>query len=109
MIAPRFLRDNALQGLAWVAAGYGGPGLRPETITEARAMAQGLVTRDKAARMVAWFARHMIDLEAPAARRGAPEYPSPGVVAHALWGGRSRRASVRAQRWASYATGRQAS
>lgn len=108
VIAPRFLRDNALQGLAWVAAGYGGPGLRPETITEARAMAAGLVTRDKAARMVAWFARHMIDLDAPAARRGAPEYPSPGVVAHALWGGGSRRKSVRAQRWASYETGRQA-
>jgi hypothetical protein len=64
-------------------------------------MVQGTVTREKAARMVAWFARHRIDLDAPAARAGSPGYPSPGVVAHALWGGGSRSKSAQAQRWAS--------
>lgn len=64
-------------------------------------MAAGHVSADKRQRMVAWFARHRPDLDAPAARVGAPGYPSHGVVAHALWGGGSRTTSARAARWAA--------
>jgi hypothetical protein len=38
-------------------------------------------------RMVAFFDRHEIDLEAPAARPGHPNYPSAGRIAWLLWGG----------------------
>jgi len=50
--------------------------------------------------MAAWFARHMVDLNAPAAKPGNDKFPSPGVVAHALWGGGSRTSSMRAMNWA---------
>jgi hypothetical protein len=46
-------------------------------------------------RMVAYFDRHEIDLEAPAARRGASGYPSAGRIAWLLWGGDSGRAWAR--------------
>lgn len=46
-------------------------------------------------RMVAYFDRHEIDLRAPAARRGAPGYPSAGRIAWLLWGGDSGRAWAR--------------
>ena len=46
-------------------------------------------------RMVEYFDRHEIDLEAPAARRGAPGYPSAGRIAWLLWGGDSGRAWAR--------------
>jgi HK97 family phage prohead protease len=63
-------------------------------------MARGNVSEEKAARMAAWFARHMVDLDAPAANPDHPDYPSPGVVAHALWGGGNRTQSERAMAWA---------
>lgn len=46
-------------------------------------------------RMVAYFDRHEIDLEAPAARRGHPNYPSAGRIAWLLWGGDSGRVWAR--------------
>jgi hypothetical protein len=46
-------------------------------------------------RMVAYFDRHEIDLEAPAARPGGPGYPSAGRIAWLLWGGDSGRAWAR--------------
>lgn len=101
MIVPKWMARNAAMGLAWVAAGHSGHGLQFSSIREARDMARGVVTREKCARMVGWFARHSIDLEAPAAKIGHPNYPSPGVVAHALWGGGSKIQSIHAQQWAA--------
>jgi hypothetical protein len=49
-------------------------------------MAEGNVTADKWARIAAWIPRHIGDLDAPAADPDHPDYPSPGVVAMALWG-----------------------
>jgi len=46
-------------------------------------------------RMVAYFERHEIDLEAPAAKRGNPGYPSAGYIAWLLWGGDASRAWAR--------------
>ena len=98
--APGWMRANARRGIEWVNEGEGGDGLTPQTMREARAMAGGSVSDDKAMRMAAWFARHMMDLDAPAATVGADGYPSPGVVAHALWGGGSKTDSKRAAAWA---------
>lgn len=46
-------------------------------------------------RMVAYFTRHEVDLEAPAAKRGNPGYPSAGYIAWLLWGGDAGRSWAR--------------
>lgn len=97
---PDWMRANARRGLAWVTDGKGGQGLQPATIREARSLADGTASNQKIRRMAAWFSRHMVDLDAPAATPGADGYPSPGVVAHALWGGGSKTSSQRAMTWA---------
>lgn len=97
---PDYIRENAEQGLRWHRDGLSGDGLVERTVREAAAMARGEVTEDKVRRMAAWFARHMSDLAAPSAKPGHPDYPSPGVVAHALWGGGTRDKSEQAMAWA---------
>jgi hypothetical protein len=97
---PAWMRNNARRGLKWHEEGKSGSGVVPATIREARDMAAGRVSTAKAKKMAAWFARHMVDLNAPSAKPGHPEYPSPGVVAHALWGGGSKSSSARAMAWA---------
>lgn len=97
--APGWMRDNFQRGLDWFEKGFGGDGLADSTIEEARAIAGGdLVSPDKAQRMAAWFARHMDDLN------GVPDDqdpPTPGMVAHALWGGWPKADSERAMEWAA--------
>ena len=94
---PAYMRAAARQGLKYYEEGLGGDGLVERTIREARAMANGNVTADKWVRLRAWIARHMDDLDSPDAKPGADGYPSPGVVAHLLWGsGPSKRAAQRA-------------
>ena len=97
---PGWMRRNARRGLAWYEQGLAGDGVVARTVREARDMAAGMVSEDKARRMAAWFARHMVDLNAPDADPQADNFPSPGVVAHALWGGGTRPESERAMRWA---------
>jgi hypothetical protein len=48
-------------------------------------------------RMVNYFLRHAVDLEAPAAQLGHPDYPSAGRIAWDLWGGAPGRAWARRQ------------
>lgn len=98
--APRWMARNAAQGLAWYEEGLAGDGVVQATIREARAMAAGTVSDAKARKMAAWFARHMTDLDSPDADPESENYPSPGVVAHALWGGGAKAESERALRWA---------
>lgn len=99
--APDYMRNAAEQGLKYLAEGYGGDGLTPKTIREARLMAQGEVSADKWVRVAAWIARHMDDLDAPAADSQNEGYPSAGVVAHLLWGsGPSKDSAVRAMDYA---------
>ena len=45
------------------------------------------VTPRTIARMVSYFARHEVDLDAPAAKRGNDGFPSAGYIAWQLWGG----------------------
>jgi HK97 family phage prohead protease len=100
---PAYMRAAARQGLRYYEEGKGGDGLVERTIREARAMAAGNVTADKWVRLRAWIARHLVDLDSPAAQPNSPDYPSAGVVAHLLWGsGPSKRS---AQRLLAYAEG----
>lgn len=84
--APEFMREAARQGLAWFEDGLAGDGVVARTVREARLMASGEVSLDKWVRISAWIARHLVDLDAPNADPESEGYPSPGVVAHALWG-----------------------
>jgi HK97 family phage prohead protease len=100
---PAYMRASARRGLEWHEAGLSGDGLMPATVREARAMADGSVTADKWVRIRAFLARHMVDFDAPAASPDSDRFPSPGVVAIALWGGGTTRRS--AQRAMDYASG----
>jgi HK97 family phage prohead protease len=102
LVAPAYMRAAARQGLRYHEQGLSGDGIVDRTITEARQMARGdALTPDKWVRTAAWIARHMADLDAPAANPEADGYPSPGVVAHLLWGsGPSKRAARRAMEYA---------
>ena len=98
---PAYMRAAARRGLRYYEDGLGGDGLTPKTVREARAMAAGNVTADKWVRIAAWIARHMDDLDAPAANPSNDDFPSAGVVAHLLWGsGVTKRAAERTMNYA---------
>jgi len=98
---PAYMKAAARQGLKYYEDGMAGDGLVERTVREARAMVNGTVTADKWVRLAAWIARHEADLDAPAANPDNEDYPSPGVVAHLLWGsGPSKRAAMRAKEYA---------
>lgn len=99
---PAYFRASARRGLEWYEQGLAGDGLVDRTVTEARAMARGVITADKWVRLRAWIARHLVDMDA-AASPGEDNYPTPGQVAMALWGGGATRAT--AQRALEYANG----
>jgi HK97 family phage prohead protease len=65
------------------------------------------VTADKWVRLRAWIARHLVDMDAPANTPGNDDYPGPGAVAMALWGGGgSKRSAERALAYADGVVGR---
>lgn len=98
---PAYMRAAARQGLKYHEEGLSGDGLRPQTVREARAMAAGNVSQEKWVRLAAWIARHLGDLDSPAAKPDNDDYPSAGVVAHLLWGsGPSKRSAQRALSYA---------
>ena len=84
---PEYVQEAARRGLEFNRAGRGGDGLTDQTIREARLMADGSVSDDKAVRTSAWAARHAVDLEASQNNDpDDPEFPGAGAVAHYLWG-----------------------
>ena len=83
---PAYIRAAAERGLEFYEDGRGGSGLVERTIHEARAMARGEISEDKVIRVAAWAARHEPDLRAEGARPGEDGFPTPGAVAHYLWG-----------------------
>jgi HK97 family phage prohead protease len=104
---PTYMQAAAVRGLQYYSEGLAGDGVTDQTIREARAMARGEVSADKWVRIAAWIARHMPDLDAPAADPDSDDYPSPGVVAHLLWGsGPSKEAAERALTYAEGVVGR---
>jgi len=100
---PAYMRASARRGLEWHAEGLSGDGLLDRTVREARALEQGSVTAEKWVRLRAFLARHMVDFDAPAASPNHESFPSPGVVAIALWGGGTTKRS--AERASDYAEG----
>lgn len=98
---PAYMRAAARRGLEYYEEGKGGDGLVDQTIADARAMASGEVTERKWRLIAPWIARHLVDLDSPAAQPDSPEYPSAGVVAMLLWGApANRRGAERAQAYA---------
>ena len=83
---PSYIREAASQGVEYHEEGLSGDGVVPRTVSEARAMARGEVSEDKVVRASAWAARHRPDLDADGARPDEDGYPTPGAVAHLLWG-----------------------
>ena len=83
---PAYMVAAARKGLEWYTDGLAGDGLTAKTVREARDMVAGTVSADKWVRIAAWISRHLVDLDAPDADPQADNYPSAGVVAHALWG-----------------------
>ena len=85
---PAYIQSAAEKGLGYYADGLGGDGLVEQTISDARDLAGGSVSDEKARRMIAWIARHRVDWE------GVPQNsdesnencPGPGAVAALLWG-----------------------
>lgn len=100
---PSYVSKNASRGLE-LRSKYGGGGLTPKTIREARLMSRGEVSDSKVIRMSAWFLRHESDLESPKANaylRGETDRPTAGQVAWLLWGGDlGKENRMRAQKWA---------
>jgi HK97 family phage prohead protease len=104
---PAYMRASARRGLEWHREGLSGAGLVDRTIREARAMSEGNVTADKWVRTRAWIARHLVDMDAPQNTPGNEDYPGPGAVAMALWGGGgSKRSAERALAYAEGVVGR---
>ena len=100
---PTYIQKNAQRGLDLLE--FAGDGLVERTIREARRMANGEISDDKARRMSAWFARHEVDLESDRAKdyiAGRISEPPPGVVSWLLWGGSlSESERMNAQKWAA--------
>jgi HK97 family phage prohead protease len=92
---PAYMVDAARKGLEWFAEGLAGGGLTGQTVREARDMVAGQVSADKWIRIAAWISRHLVDLDSPDANPDSDNYPSPGVVAHALWGSTGGKAGAR--------------
>ena len=101
MIAvPGWMVSNAMQGLVWHRAGRSG-NVSDQTVDEAVEITRGYITPDKIMRMYGYHARHLSDLSVPEAGPEHMDYPSPGVVASALWGGGHLGEAQRAMGWAA--------
>lgn len=100
---PSYISANARRGLE-LRSKYGGGGLTPKTIREARLMGRGEISDNKVIRMSAWFLRHESDLASPRANeylRGETDRPTAGQVAWLLWGGDLGKSNrMRGQKWA---------
>lgn len=84
---PVAVRKAARRGLELHRQGFGGKGLRPETIAWARRVAAGQpIDAAKAVKGRAWHARHAVD-----ERPGWDELKTPGYVANQLWFGEPGR------------------
>lgn len=99
---PQFIRENARRGLDNLE--FAGSGLTEKTKREARAMANGEISENKAIRMNAWFLRHISDLDSARANeylRGETDKMTAGQLAWLLWGGDLGKSNrMRAQKWA---------
>ena len=83
---PQSVADAAKRGLELRAEfGRGGTSVgvaRARTLSNRTRVSPSTINR-----MVSYFARHEVDLDAPAAKRGNEGFPSAGYIAWQLWGG----------------------
>jgi len=88
---------SARRGLVLHGEGESGEGLMPQTVEDARKMADGVALSENKWRKIApWIARHIDDLDAVQG-----DEITPGLVAMLLWGGGSSKTSARrAQQYA---------
>ena len=85
---PRGAQTAAKRALKWIEEGKAGSGLTATGRARAAQLARGgTVSRDVAAKMKSYFARHEVDKKATGFRSGEDGYPSPGRVAWDAWGG----------------------
>lgn len=85
---PKGAQTAAKRALAWIADGKAGSGFTAVGRARAAQLARGgQVSRDVAAKMKAYFARHQVDKKATGFNSGEEGYPSPGRVAWDAWGG----------------------
>lgn len=86
LIAPRSVRAQLRRGVELADAGFGGRGLKPETVSWARKLADAKpIDLAKAHDMHGWLARHGAAEDEAAAR--LRDDHSPAAVAWLLWGG----------------------
>lgn len=91
LVAPAFMRMSARRGLRLHEEGYSGDGLKPQTVEDARKMANGeALSEQKWRKIPAWIARHIVDLDAVQG-----DEITAGLVAMLLWGGGSSKSSAR--------------
>lgn len=85
---PKGAQAAAKRALKWIADGKAGSGFTDTGRARAAQLARGgSVSRDVAAKMKSYFARHEVDKKAMGFRSGEDGYPSPGRVAWDAWGG----------------------
>ena len=97
---PKFISDNAERGLRYAAEGKAGDGMTDKTKREARDMVEGSISEDKVRRMGPWFARHRVDMDAPANDPDNDAFPGKGAVAWLVWGGSTSGDIMDAAKWA---------
>ena len=78
---PAYMQANAERGLRLHAEGESGDGLQPQTVEDARKMADGQVSEQKWRKIAPWIARHLVDIDAINGNE-----ITAGLVAHLLWG-----------------------
>ncbi len=85
---PAGAQSAAKRALKWIADGKAGKGFTDVGRARAAQLARGGgVSRDVAAKMKAYFARHVVDKKATGFNAGEDGYPTPGRVAWDAWGG----------------------
>lgn len=97
---PDYISANAKRGLEYRAEGKGGDGLVEQTIRDARDMVEGSISEAKVRKMGPWFARHKVDMDAPANDPDNEAFPGNGAVAWLLWGGSVSGDKMDAAMWA---------
>ena len=78
----------AKRALKWIADGKAGSGFTSTGRARAAQLARGgTVSRDVAAKMKSFFARHAVNKDTEGFRSGEEGYPNPARVAWDAWGG----------------------
>ena len=92
---PAGVQSAARRAVKWIGEGKAGDGFTSTGRRRASQLAAGgSITRDTAARMKSYFARHTVDKKATGFNAGEAGYPSPGRVAWDAWGGTAGQAWV---------------